>query len=288
MFFVIAVNLLFSSLLFQSVSGYQALMTYFQQAKVDTWLIEGEMNWQNSGHRELILKSGKEYSECFKINNPEVRELAKFFDKKTVTGFLSKDALPIIVSGNQLDPRNSGKSLGIMFYPKIVENHPRLGGFKFYYSQRVKSVVIPLIRIDPSFKCAMFLRVISYAQYDFISLNFREVSPIFNVKTRNLELNVLNLKTGGRFLAEADKIAAGKKAASIDQLWDKIEFRDLVRLDSMFNPADLTEAAYRVPLFTYAIGQQWEYRKSVGGRAKLKDKDIYQELLDFLKRPKRQ
>lgn len=288
MFLVVAVSLLGGSLLLQpDLAGYHALKVYYELAKVDTWLVEKETSLadgkQSAEARQLVLKFTDEFNACLQIDDPEVKELGKLFYKKLVPGFLTEAAVPMVISNGRSGTGNVDQKLGVMFYPKSVANHPRLKGFKFFYSPQHKSVVIPLIKIDPAFKCAIFLRLAGYARKDLagrFSIKDLEASES---KLRDLELRVLNLKTGKRFLTEAGGIASNKVASSVNQLWQTVELEDLIRLDRLFDRADSTEAGYRAVLFTLAIGRQWESNRVKKSVVTRKEKNLYSELQEFIR-----
>lgn len=283
---ILAISLWFVILFPQhstTVTGYKAITSFVSMAKEETWLMNQEPNQSKpkivAEEKKLIFNIAKQLDGCLDGSPQNIKN----FSGQLVPLVMGSSGIPRIISEGKFETKNLDQKLKIIFYPKSA-SYP-IRGLRIVYDPAQKSVLMPLVKIDPIWLCAMFAQQANYAKKDLNNALSKEFSPKSwsapEAELRILELEILNARTGGKFRSMARQIANQKKIVSIDNLWDTLELADFMKLDSLFDRPGYSEAGHRVVTYAYAISLEYVTRKDVNNVAN--NGEIYLKLFNYIR-----
>lgn len=252
----------------------------------DEWLIETEKA-KDENEIPKIAKLSEQIASKVELglqNNssiPEVGKLNKVFGNNLRVSYFDNTSGGTI----QFSTRNSTELVStelnkqeITIYSKQSASNARINDHPLFYDKGWGSLIIAAIKWDPVWLQAVSLHELYHAKM-YIDNTPSSISPPMSdlyieeeIVAHNIEHNVLNLQTTGKYNDVIQRIVDSKNADSQKELMKQITEDDIIKIDSLFGAAGSREVGIRLTQYYFSLLNNWVDNKKFNKEKTLQEK----------------
>lgn len=198
---------------------------------------------------------------------PKVKEMKEIFAKNLYVSYFDDASGGSVQFSMETTKIPSDSDQEVVFYGKNSSTHSMIDDHPLFYDKEWRALVIGAMDWDDIWFQAVTLHELYHAKMYRDGAPSSVSPPMSNlyiqeeVSAHNLEHEILNLQTGGKYNKIVKEILNSKKAGNQKELIEQITAEDLILLDGLFGVGRSRETGIRLTQFYFSLLNEWVDRQ---------------------------